>query len=321
MLFAAGAVVALSPWLIRNATFTGNPVYPFAYEWFGGEAWSTEQAEQWTQGHSLPPDQASPAGRLAVAIRELFASRMLGPALVALALVGGVLNRSRSAALLAIWFALIVAGWAALTHMPGRFALPAIVPLALLAGNWNSLGVARRRQWGGVTVLIILVAAGSAVTNSVTLARLYRAHSEWWTRIDCPLAVLPGGTVAMARAHGLNAALPPDAKVWLIGESRTFYLRPRVHYTVVFSRDPWLAYAHAHSATEAVAWLRTQKVSHVVFSWAEIDRLRATYGFPAFVTRDWARTLVAESGSGLRPLPPPRGVELGDVAVYEVTPE
>lgn len=37
-----GAVV--SPWLIKNAIFTGNPVYPFCHAIFGGRGWDSESA-------------------------------------------------------------------------------------------------------------------------------------------------------------------------------------------------------------------------------------------------------------------------------------
>lgn len=35
-----------SPWYIRSAIFTGNPVYPFLYNVFGGKFWSKEAAER-----------------------------------------------------------------------------------------------------------------------------------------------------------------------------------------------------------------------------------------------------------------------------------
>jgi hypothetical protein len=46
-LIGIAALLALaigSPWYLRNWYWTGNPVYPFAYEIFGGENWSREQA-------------------------------------------------------------------------------------------------------------------------------------------------------------------------------------------------------------------------------------------------------------------------------------
>lgn len=39
------ALVVASPWLIRNAVTSGNPVYPFFYERFGGKWWDSWRAE------------------------------------------------------------------------------------------------------------------------------------------------------------------------------------------------------------------------------------------------------------------------------------
>ncbi len=153
-----------------------------------------------------------------------------------------------------------------------------------------------------------------AVLNNVTLGRLWQAHSRWWSGHGVPLSVLPGATEEFAREQPLNRVLPPDAYVWLIGEARVFYVRPRVHYTVVFNRDPWLAYAETATPEQAVAWLRTQNVTHVVFCWSEITRLRATYGFSPLVTPIWAESL---AGAGLRRLEVPE-LAAADVAVYAV---
>jgi hypothetical protein len=104
----------------------------------------------------------------------------------------------------------------------------------------------------------------------------------------------------------------------LVGDAAVYYVRAPLHYTVVFNRDPWIAAAADLSPGEAVAWLRSRNVSHVVFSWAEIDRLRGTYGFPAIVTREWVGALQA---AGLRRVqPPPEMTESASLEVYEVLP-
>jgi hypothetical protein len=49
---ALWAIVALAigaPWYIKNVLYTGNPVYPFAYELFGGKYWSVENAKQYAE--------------------------------------------------------------------------------------------------------------------------------------------------------------------------------------------------------------------------------------------------------------------------------
>lgn len=44
ILFGTIATLVVSPWLVRNAITTGNPVYPLAWSLFGGGDWSSENA-------------------------------------------------------------------------------------------------------------------------------------------------------------------------------------------------------------------------------------------------------------------------------------
>jgi hypothetical protein len=130
---------------------------------------------------------------------------------------------------------------------------------------------------------------------------------------------LVGGTEGFAQQQPLNR-LPPAAagRVWLVGEARVFYLPATVHYTVAFSRDPWLQFAGTASPDESVAWLRAHQVAYVVFSWPEIDRLKGSYGFPSWVTRPWVAALVP---AGLRRADLTAGAASGDIDAYEVLPK
>ena len=310
-LYVAGAVVAFSPWLIRNTAFTGNPVYPFAYRWFGGAAWSAEQDQRWSHGHAVRADRSALGARLRSAWDELPAGRFYGSGLFLLAAFGLALGWSRRAALLLTWSGLIVVLWMMLTHMPGRFALPLVIPLALLVGGVQaSIHVA-------VPVLACIALVG-AVLNADDCVKEFRRNVATWQRYGVALPELVGGTEGFAQSQPLEGWLPADGSAWIVGEARAFYLPRNVHYTVVFSRDPWLEYCRTATPAEAVAWLRTQNVSSVVFSWAEIERLRGTYGFADWVTPDWVASLAA---AGLRRLEPPAGVRLGDVEVYAVPRE
>lgn len=317
-LLGAGVLVAFSPWLIRNAACTGNPVYPFAYGWFGGAAWSVEQNEQWARGHRLPEGQDTAMNRLRTVGTDLLAAPMFGRALFVLAVLGLIVGRDRPACFAGVWLVLSVLLWMTLTHMPPRFAVPAIVPAALLAGR--AAGVGTLRPARVIRAAAVVIAVAGALAGSLKLAALLRAELRYWSRFEYPLTALVGETELVRQAQLLNhcPGIPAGARVWLVGESRAFYLPPGVHYTVVFSRDAWLTYAATRSAGEAVGWLRTQGVGYVVFSWDEIGRLRTTYGFPAWVTPEWVRSCVA---AGLR-----RVVERDDasgqgVAVYEVLPK
>ena len=57
-------------------------------------------------------------------------------------------------------------------------------------------------------------------------------------------------------------------------------------------------------------------MTHVVFAWREIDRLRGTYGFPEVVTRGWVSDLAQ---SGLRLVDDePRASVVPPLEIYEI---
>lgn len=312
--FAATALAAFSPWLARNAAMTGNPVYPFAYSWFGGTAWSAGQQEQWARGHRLPQSEAARLGRVGVAMRELFGRAasdppwlipsLYGVALPALAAIGISCRPGRLGWLAVVWTIAVLLVWGLWTHMPGRFALPVVVPLVLLAGHAAGGGRVAR-------ALAVVVALLGGAAHAAALGSLVRGEDLRWQKgAGVSLAALVGRTDVLVAAHPLNAVLPAGAYAWLVGDAAVFYVRARVHYTVVFSRDPWLELAaRGESPAACLAWLRQRGVTHVVFSWAEIERLRRTYGFAEAVAPGWVAELVE---AGLTPVPAdlPAGVEV-----------
>lgn len=303
---AIGGGVAFSPWLIRNAAFTGNPIYPMAYAVFGGAAWSPAQAEQWARGHQPPVADRGVGSRLGIAARELFGEvrsaapfgadgsteRMsryqpsyYNPGLIGAALLGVFVAR-RDAAVLLTWMAAMLATWVWLTQIPGRFAVPLIIPLTLLAG------AAQAQPTPGVRRAATVLSLFGAVFSLFVVWEELSGHERFWeARTGVAPARLIGATDAFAD-HALNG-LPAGANVKLIGDAAVFYLTAvRFSYSVVFSRDPWVELAEQGAGPEAlIAWLRERQITHVAFSWGEIERLRRTYGFSATLTLDWAARL------------------------------
>jgi hypothetical protein len=51
-LVGAVALVVFSPWLVRNAVNTGNPVYPLLHHTFGSDNWSDEQDAKFAKAHA-----------------------------------------------------------------------------------------------------------------------------------------------------------------------------------------------------------------------------------------------------------------------------
>ncbi len=322
-LFVSGA--AFAPWLVRNAVLAGNPVYPFAYEIFGGRDWSPAQAAQWHRAHHLPDDRASLADRASVAWHELVGGGAAGALepqmpfgllLLPIAGLGSLVAlRYRRARLPIVALLATLAVWAGATRMPGRFLTPIIAYVALAAPGVLLLArilaapVARRFLF----VAAMTAAAGCCAWSGAEPLRMLAQHAaDWRRRTNISYAQMLGASKEMSEVHALNG-LGPGARIHLVGDAAVFYIRPSPLYFTAFNRDAWLLAARDQPAADAVAALRRQGATHLVFCWPEIERLRATYGFPEFVTRAWAARLAAEGGL-LRS--PPEAASSG--AVYEI---
>ena len=51
LLCAAVGAATLSPWLVRNAAWTGNPVFPLGTSWLGAGHWDAGLTERWDRAH------------------------------------------------------------------------------------------------------------------------------------------------------------------------------------------------------------------------------------------------------------------------------
>ncbi len=356
LVFVGAAVASFSPWIARNLAFTGNPLYPFAYELFGGRDWSAQQAEQWRRGHRVTPAHDSISGRLGLACEELIGrrvDRIGGPPAFVPALFGSaswvavlaaallaMRGARRELALCGAWSAVILAAWVSLTHLPGRFAIPLVIPMGLTVGLGVGCAGGSAAKTGGsraadgfrrgaspaadradavtrtAAALWPRVALGAlvwivAAINGLQLLGLFRAHERYYG--TGAFGALAGATRAFAESHWLNRALPDDARVWLLGDAACYYIDRPVHYTVVFNRDPWIDYCSAATPAASVQWLRARGYTHVAIVWPEVERLRATYGFAPLVTRAWVDSL-REAGLSVAPSASeealPAGVEL-----------
>lgn len=297
--------VGVAPWLVRNTIFTGNPVFPFAYNVFGGAAWSAAQNEQWALGHALPEESRSLPGRVQLANQQVLQTRIFGSGFLLLALIGAIVRWDRATWLLLGWSGAMVVMWMMLTHMPWRFLMPLIAPLAILLGqllDWRGSGFslydthARHDApiWlrTPVVVLAVVAALWQANTTRGLVAQAERDNQKRFGAVELDLASTVGATNFFRDGHPVNRYVPADGFVWQIGSAAVFYVDRRQHYCVTFNRDPWLEFAAEHSPVETLDFLRSKNVTHVVFSWSEIERLRKTYGFSPLVTREWLATLV-----------------------------
>lgn len=255
---AVAGAVTLSPWLVRNAVLTGNPVFPLATETLGTGHWSPGQAERFTEAHT-------PAGSLTDRLRLLVwtdpASDRTDPAVarfrgaanpqwllafpLGLAGAGLLLAAGRShrlGAMLTLCLLTQLLAWLALTHLQSRFLIPCLLTLAPLAG----LGLARvtgpsrhpaALAWIFGSACVLMQAGGLWVVWSSQLG-------------GAPASMLLPGPGAMtgepyspeiglaSPTAYINHELPPDARVVLVGGATPLYLRTDTRYATVWDDPP-----------------------------------------------------------------------------------
>lgn len=311
VLLAGAMVIALmAPWLIRNAAYVGNPLFPLASGLFGRGYWTDELQQRWAHGtgpQALPPVPVPPGwrppqspSRAELAYKGLLGEPFLSAPLVLLSLVAVLvagchalvrllrkdvqpqwtLDRTWQLALAGVL--LLQAGiWVAGSHeLPWRFLLPAIATMALLSSGLLA-DLARWGQAAGRRTGLALAAGGLLAGGAFNLFQAWGLF-VYETRgqaigphplQDISKRVLPYSAVA---------ELPPGSRVLLIGEAEAFYFPPGTLYATVFDPHPLEGLLRQHlSPEETLRRLRSLGVTHLYFDWGEILRLAGSYGFPS----------------------------------------
>ncbi len=265
-----GGLGVCLPWLVRNWSWTGNPVFPFATSVLGTGDWSDEQITRFALGH------ASPGGIDAVTaiIREFLLDDLVGtlpsgepwrpqwwwlPITGVIALVAAsrgprdATSSRRSAVALLAAVATAVFAWSLFTHAKARFLL-AVAPM-LAAAIPVAFG---RLQTAGPRRLVAAIAWIAAFGPAVMFAT--ERNGAPATAIDADdafdgraeaamIAAADPRTVQEVRRDASRAfvlrELPESARILLVGVADPFHLSvfrddgtPRLHYTTVWTRGP-----------------------------------------------------------------------------------
>ena len=335
---AAGVgLLVLCPWFLRNALWTGNPVFPFATGLFGTGHWTAAEVARWAAAHRAP-EGASLAdlgrqwlgnrgfgaiGGTAVASTATDIARFAReggvPVLWLLAAAGVALGlrsrRTRGLAAGLLWLlGFQLACWWLLTHHQSRFlvftALPGALAVGLLAG-----AVPGRR---GLLLAVPAVLVIAAVSGSVLRDQMRRVPDPTTGE---PLALAPWELMNALSAPGFDGldahpadGLPPGSRVLVVADNGgLLYADPPPVYASAFDENPIAAWMQRPEGFAAS--LRAAGVTHVYLGWSELARLAATYGVdprldPATLerqTRGWPGER-APAWSLLAVPPPPSGL-------------
>ncbi|GIK16842.1 MAG: hypothetical protein BroJett003_18060 [Planctomycetota bacterium] len=298
-LYFGVAGATFSPWLIKNAVMTGNPVFPLANAIFEAypPGWTADSQRRWDTGHAPAPEERAVLARAGMFVRRVLLDpdQRIGPGawiLAGLGLWRGWTRRREAGRIHALGLGLVLlmqlAVWGGATHLYARFAVVFLIPLAGLAASAVSDVKAGRLAGFGVIAFL----AGSCLFNAVFLFDLGRrefapggggARAAWFAE----------GTVPGFEYVGRVNALPDSASVLLVGEARGMYFRC-ADYDVVFNENRLgRAVRETKSDSEALNALRRKGWTHVLVHWREITRLRRSrYGFDPDVTPELLARLV-----------------------------
>ena len=279
LVLVVGATVPMAPWIARNLVWTGNPVYPYLTDLFGGPPSGLSIGNERNLNIDLPHSKVGAlAASAGAVVRRTFTPRyeegLLGPhwlfLLPVAAMVTGLTPRLRSP----LWAATLVGFlcWGFLVQYV-RFLLPVLVPAAALAGvvppalGRKVSGLTR----GAFTALLVLVFAwnASGLLSKLNIDRLttvtgFLSDRDYRARwID----------VAPATDF-ISASLPSDARVLMVAEARSFGLKRQVIVEDPYRAPLLVEMAGAASSAEDLGRrLRRLGVTHILVNEREIERM------------------------------------------------
>jgi hypothetical protein len=304
-------LAAMSPYLVRNFVWTGNPVFPLAYNIFGGKGWDEHLAERWKEGHS-PREDEKPIN---VRLEKLYWAGLQNPLINAFIadhykargdfdratkitkpspmmdlptfgftllilpwLIFFTRRQNLSDWLLLVVFILQTLVWLFATHLQARFLVPWLIVLPFLVGrSADAFG------WGKFHPGILMITGVMLLSTGLNFQETYRRYYDqthfrhepidWFGR---HMNFIKGRIPGMEYLGVVNES--PSAKTLLVGEARPFYIRGTAIYSTVFNRN-MLAEALQKKLRGAKDYIAETKPDFIYIDWFEILRLSSTYGF------------------------------------------
>lgn len=280
LMLALAALVAASPWYLKNLILFHNPIYPFLHTMLPSPNshvadWNALQLQGGSRSVAALLTWRGLADYItlpwAATMGRVWGGNYVGPALLA---VVPVLLTWPKATVISLWRKLTLLEGFMITlaaYVP-RYWLPAIAFLAVLIGlSANSLPTRRYKAW--VTGLILVVGG-----LNVFWIHRYNMRLEGWkvtfgqiSRADyLKTSHLNYESPYYAAAAFINQHLPQDAKILLLGEPRSYYLQRLWVGASFFDVHPFFAWAdEAAGGDQLYERLQTEGLSWILFNPAE----------------------------------------------------
>lgn len=291
------ALASVIPWWGRAARFTGNPVYPLAYQWLGSGGLWDDTTQALLKG-DLPPGafdlgivgllrlpwdlvahperfgSASDAGALAVVATVTVL--LLPPFTRALGVAPRLMRLGDAA-----WVFVFLSGcaWAATTTTIRFFAPALLLGLVILLSL-----ILSARKAGLAMALAVVIPVGAWGTT-----RFLDQHEAVFSSTRVALGREDPGRYLERQLDHYHAAsfvrthVPADARLLFIGEARPYYFSRDALAPYPFDRHPLERWVVEADSPEGLARrLAKEKITHVVLNINEFRRLHDKYGVLRF---------------------------------------
>jgi hypothetical protein len=264
-------VLAVSPLLVKNLRFTGNPFFPFLYEAFPSDHWDGDRFR--FMQDDVGAMARAPADALRLPYDLSFFNHgyggLVGPLFLVFLpflLLGPLRERKW------LFWALLVLALAPFFTASLRFVYVAFVVLAIFATR--AYETAGGRLLKAVFHLLI---AMNFIMGFAMLEKFYQAHS------------LLGGTYSPEQYRErffpaypaiayVNRAAPPGAQVLVVGETRNFFLKRPYRLSSALDHCIVKKYlGEGRGAPEFFAAIRSDGFSWLLVNFSELERLQAEY--------------------------------------------
>lgn len=305
---AVTAALALSPWLLKNLWFFGNPLYPFLHEHLGGvrpvdwrgflnAAGSRDLGAVFGSWGGLKDFLLIP-WNFSMADRPT--DDWPGPAFIFLAAWAALFkwssfpdgSRRKVFAALPVLAVCAYLAWAASSDIV-RYALGAIPLFSLLIAV--ALEYGELPPWAGRLGRVIAIF--SCAFGFQTAYRLGVINGQWKHLREgsgkadfLRLQRMSYGLPYYSAMEFIAKSVPEDAKILFLGESRAYYSPRDFIAATLYDTNPfWRAAGEAKSAGELHARVRDMGATHVFLSARQLLYRSAS---PAIMPRDLVRSEV-----------------------------
>ena len=309
VLWSLLALVVGSPWLIKSAILTGNPVYPFFYGVFGGRGWDKLAADYYTQwnagfgmgrslsdialvpwnlimfllpGHLTPYPKPFNDHQLVV---NAYTPVLLG-ALFFPVFVRGASSAARALALFALGSLLLWAG----TMQYVRYLLPTLPVLCLLAGYVVVQACNLRLKSGYALAALGVCSLAFSLFVGVGLLSLeapvvfgQASRADYITQGFEPYPAM----------QFINTQLPANSKIVMYGNPLGFYC-DKPYLWGEPTHGTTIPYDSFHNADDLRAYLHKIGVTHILVTPLYFPLNPGMSGYPG-----WVYQLTAGSGPPL----------------------